>query len=70
MTRNLRGYSFFFTTKDTKEHEGWPKTPEIPRCARGMTARGSNASQTRSLPEQITDGLFHDVAADFGDGAS
>src|SRR5882724_7740437 len=34
-----------------------------------MTARGSDPSQARSLPEQITQSLFHHFAADLGNGA-
>ena len=34
-----------------------------------MTARGSDASQAQSLPEQISQSLFHDFASDLGNGA-
>ena len=33
-----------------------------------MTARGSDASQARSLSEQVTESLFHDFASDLGNG--
>jgi len=43
-----------------------PKAHWIP-ASLGMTARGSDAAQTRSLPEQIYNRLLHHLAADLGD---
>jgi len=35
----------------------------------GMTARGYDVSQPRSLPKQITQSLFHNIASDLCNGS-
>jgi hypothetical protein len=55
-----------------KEYEGRLKRQRS-LAALGMTAAGSRSAHARkapSLPEQITDRLFHDFASNLGDRTS